>query len=63
MGTHNHSDIFTKALIGYMLKFHTSGISGNFHLQDTFNDIEECIPELQKSQIDDVEDYFFCKLM
>ena len=56
MGAHNHSNIFTKALIGYLLKFHSSGILGYFLLQDMLNDIKECISELQKIQIDDVED-------
>ena len=56
MGTHNHSDIFTKALIGHLLKFHTSGILGHFLLQDILDEYEDYIAKAQSNDSSEIED-------
>jgi hypothetical protein len=38
-GVHNHADILTKPLTGYLLYLHTSGLLGHFLLHDILHDL------------------------
>ena len=57
-GTNNHSDIFTKALIGHLLTFHKSGILGHFLLQDILNEFVDCIAAIQKDDNPQIKSEF-----